>query len=89
MVENTTETGFLYDIAIGFMPRKFEPTLEDSLIYDEEEPVPELYFVTEGVIGVGYSLTDKGLRDDNISIGKKLVHPILICDHYVMSDLKS
>ena len=89
MVESITESSFLYDIALGFMPRKFEPTQEDSLIYDEEDSVPEMYFVTEGIIGVGYCLADKGLREDNVSIGKKLVHPVLICDHYVMNDLKS
>ena len=30
---------FLYDCAFGFMPRKFEPTAEDKIIYDEEEEV--------------------------------------------------
>ena len=89
MVENITESAFLYDIALGFMPRKFEPTPEDSLIYDEEETVPEMYFVTEGIIGVGYCLTGKGLGEEKMSLGKKLMHPIIICDHYVMNDLRS
>jgi len=43
------------------MPRKFEPTEEDRIIYDEEEEVLEMYFFTEGVIGVGFSLIANGL----------------------------
>jgi len=42
------------------MPRHFEPSEADKLIYDEEEPVPEMYFVNEGTIGVGFSLIIKG-----------------------------
>ena len=36
------ETRFLYDVAFGFMPRKFEPTEDDKIIYDEEEEVTEM-----------------------------------------------
>ena len=39
MVENIEETDFLYDIAYGLMPRQFEPSDEDSLIYDENDSV--------------------------------------------------
>lgn len=45
------------------MPRKFEPTNEDKIIYDEEEEVLEMYFITEGVIGVGFSLIANGFLD--------------------------
>ena len=44
-IESVKDTRFLYDIAFGFMPRKFEPTEEDKMIYDEEEEVPEMYFI--------------------------------------------
>ncbi len=47
---------FLYEITFGFMPRRFEPTDEDRIIFDEEEVVTELYLVTEGTIGIGYNL---------------------------------
>ena len=44
------------------MPRRFEDTNEDRIIYQEEEEVPEMYFFTEGVIGVGFSLIMNGLN---------------------------
>lgn len=47
---------FLYDFAFGFMPRKFETTDEDRIIYDEEDEVSEMYFILEGTIGVGYNM---------------------------------
>ena len=45
-MEDSSETEFLYKIAFGFMPRKFEATQEDKIIYEEEEPVAEMYFIT-------------------------------------------
>jgi len=62
---------FLYDCAFGFMPRKFEPTPEDKIIYDEEEEVLEMYFVTEGIIGIGFSLIANGVLDKQYSVAKK------------------
>ena len=44
------------------MPRRFEATPEDEIIYQEEDEVPELYFFTQGVIGVGFSLIANGLN---------------------------
>ena len=44
------------------MPRKFDP---QEVIYDEEDDVPEMYFVLEGVIGVGFRLVaGSGLKDN-------------------------
>jgi len=51
---------FLYDFAFGFMPRQFEATDEDSIIYDEEDEVSEMYFILEGNVGVGYNLMGVG-----------------------------
>ena len=59
-VNSPKETRFLYDVAFGFMPRKFEPNEEDQIIYDEEDEVPEMYFITEGIVGVGFSLIANG-----------------------------
>ena len=42
------------------MPRKFEATDDDQIIYDEEEEVPEMYFITEGIVGIGFSLVANG-----------------------------
>lgn len=85
-VDQTKETRFLYDVGFGFLPRKFEPTDEDSLIYDEEDEVPEMYFFTEGCIGIGFSLVANGVSKDQKFISKKLTCPQLICDHYVVND---
>lgn len=38
------------------MPRKFETTDEDRIIYDEEDEVSEMYFILEGTVGVGYNM---------------------------------
>ena len=54
------------------MPRRFEPTDEDKIIYDEEEEVPEMYFITEGIIGIAFSLIANGFVNKQYSIGKKL-----------------
>jgi len=57
------EPGFLYDISFGFMPRRFEPSDEDKMIYDEEDEVPEMYFFNEGTIGIGFSLVANGITN--------------------------
>ena len=62
---------FLYDCAFGFMPRKFEPTEEDQIIFDEEEEVLEMYFITEGIIGIGFNLIANGVCDKPYMIAKK------------------
>jgi len=54
------------------MPRKFEPSDDDKIIYDEEEEVPEMYFITEGMIGIAFSLIANGFTNRQYSIGKKL-----------------
>jgi len=42
------------------MPRKFDPTEEDRVIYDEEDVVTEMYFITDGVVCIGFSLIMNG-----------------------------
>ena len=42
------------------MPRKFEATDEDRIIYDEEDEVKEMYFILEGTVGVGYNMLSLG-----------------------------
>ena len=60
ILDSDKDTRFLYDVAFGFMPRKFEATEEDQIIYDEEEEVPEMYFITEGIVGIGFNLVANG-----------------------------
>ena len=93
MVDTVKENRFLYDISFGFMPRKFglsEPA--ERLIYDEEDQVPEMYFVTEGVIGIGFSLIARKTgqlheEDGGHYISKKFSSTTgtLICANYVVN----
>ena len=53
---HTEGTKFLYDIAFGIKPRHFSAGEEENVIYDEEDEVLEMYFITSGSIGVGYHL---------------------------------
>lgn len=46
------------------MPRKFETTKEDKIIYDEGDDVPEMYFILSGIFAIGYSLNSDGINKD-------------------------
>ena len=48
-----------------------------------------MYFVIDGAIGIGFSLIVKGYSQKQFSIGKKLLAPQLICDHYVVNNKRS
>jgi len=50
------DSKFLHDIAFGLMPRNFTENEDENIIYDEEEEVLEMYFITSGTVGVGYHL---------------------------------
>ncbi len=41
------DSEFLYEIAFGFMPRKFKA---GTTIYDEMEQVDEMYLITSGTV---------------------------------------
>ena len=60
-VDSVRESQFLYEVTFGFMPRRFEQTEEDKIIYDEEDEVTEMYFFTEGFIGIGFTLVANGI----------------------------
>ncbi len=90
--QQNRESRFLYDIAFGFMPRKFEANEIDKVIYDEEDEVPELYFILEGLIGVAYTLASShggSLQHSQFKVGKKLKADCVICDHYVVNKQRS
>jgi hypothetical protein len=69
------DTQFIYDIAFGFMPRTFMTNDVDRLIYDEEDAVTEMYFITEGIVGVGFRVIVKQYGLKRYSIGKKVYAP--------------
>jgi CRP-like cAMP-binding protein len=77
------DSKFLYEIAFGFMPRRFLPTPEDEIIYPEDEEVPEMYFIIEGSVGIGYELMNSQ------RIGKYLKEFTYICDYYVLNNKRS
>lgn len=54
MAESIYDANFLQEFGYGLMPRKFSTTELDRIIYDEEEDVIEMYFVTDGIIGIGF-----------------------------------
>lgn len=73
VAENKNQSQFLYDCAFGFMPREFNPNNdEDKLIYDEEEEVKEMYFILEGIIGIGFNSAQEGFLGEGYRICKKL-----------------
>ena len=42
------------------MPRKFD---EKEIIYEENDEVPEMYFITSGTVGVGFMTLEKEFQD--------------------------
>lgn len=47
---------FIYEISLGFLPRLFkEIDPIDKIICEEDQEVSEMYFVTKGYIGFGYT----------------------------------
>ena len=83
------DSRFLYDVSFGFMPRRFETTDDDKIIYDEEEEVPEMYFIVDGMVGVGYNLLSNGVSKRQYKIAKKMKNDCVICDHYIVNNMKS
>lgn len=88
-VDTVRESKFLFEVTFGFMPRKFEPTEEDKIIYDEEEDVTELYFFTEGFVGIGFTLVANGISSQQHQNCKKWPAPQIVGDHYVVNKCKS
>ena len=65
------------------MPRKFE---EGEILYDEEDEVPEIYFILEGSVGVGFRLGGVGRP---FKLIKQMRDRTFICDFYVCNNKKS
>jgi hypothetical protein len=84
-------TEFLYAMSRGMVPRFFlaeDP--EDSIIYEEEQEVSEMFFIIDGFVGVGFQVSGlPGLRKNSIFYGKKQAGNQLLCDHYVINKSRS
>jgi hypothetical protein len=56
-------TKFLFDISFGLKPRIFKPDVssdeKEIVIYDEEDEVPEMYFIKSGKVGIGFYVMSK------------------------------
>ena len=51
-----TNSKYLYDIAFGIYPKRFDGTDEDRIIYVEGDNVTEMFLIDEGSIAIGYYL---------------------------------
>ena len=78
---------FLIAIAKGLQPRTFNSTGHDRIIYEEDQEVAEMYFISEGEIGIGIS--SYGDIFNPYQIAYHQVGPQLICDFYVIAKRKS
>ena len=71
------------------MPRKFEHLDDqDKILYDEEEDVTEMYFIIEGIVGVGFNLMSNGIKNKSLIISKELKgekNQTIVADHYVVN----
>ena len=77
------ESKFLYDVAFGFMPRKFD---ENVIIYDEGDDVPEVYFIMEGTIRVGFRTPTLNYTDFRLI--KYFREDSFVCNFYVYANRK-
>tara|TARA_B110000285_G_C15112535_1_gene612012 strand:+ start:1526 stop:2086 length:561 start_codon:yes stop_codon:yes gene_type:complete len=79
----------LYDVSFGLRPRKYDRSEEERLILDEEDEVSEMYFIQEGIIGIGYYLMTQGLSKKQFKLGIYMKANSFICDYYVCFNKKS
>lgn len=87
--QENKDSKFLYDVAFGLRPRKYDNSEEERLILDEEDEVSEMYFVQEGIIGIGFYLMTQGLSKKQYKLGIYMRPLSFICDYYVCYNKKS
>lgn len=51
------ETKFLYEVSFGFRPRQFK---KGEVIFEEGDEVTEMYFITSGMVHIGFTHPIKG-----------------------------
>jgi hypothetical protein len=82
----------LYDVATGLIPRFFdrnEKSLEDSIIWDENEQVSELYFIQQGAVRIGFSVISGGVLGQGHVVSMMQDGRTVIGDHYVLNKQRS
>ena len=84
------EKEFLYNVAMGFLPRRFDHMNHtDKIIYEEDQEVSEMYFVLSGQIGYAINALQMKSAGSFYKIGRKQKGRQLICDHYAINKKKS
>ena len=56
------DSNFVYQVAFGFMPRRFEATATDRYILNEEGDVTEIYFIVAGEWAIGYNSHENNVK---------------------------
>jgi hypothetical protein len=49
-------------VAFGFLPREFNNTAVDRYIYEEDQDVTEMYFITKGTWAICFKSPDSSYR---------------------------
>jgi hypothetical protein len=84
------DSEFMYEISLGFLPRIFKSDdAIDRIIYEEDMEVSEMYFITKGFIGFGYTFWGGKHNQSSIQVAKQQKGRQIICDHYVINKKKS
>lgn len=73
---------FLEDLCFGLMPRRFlTGDQNDRIIYEDEDQVAEMYFITKGFVAVAINEFRSKLSMGQYEIVKQQKGAQLICDH--------
>jgi len=56
------DSNFVYQVAFGFMPRRFDAVPEDRYILNEEGDVTEIYFIVNGEWAIGYNSHENNVK---------------------------
>ena len=63
----------MYIVANGLIPRLWEENgilTDEMILYDEEQEVSEMYLITEGIIGICFSVMAKGHTGSSTIVAK-------------------
>ena len=83
------DSKFLYDVAFGLKPRHFSEKEEENVIYDEEEEVLEMYFILNGLVGIGYHTYQQPLDKKPFEITHQIGSNSFFGDYYLCSNTKA
>jgi len=85
------DSKFLYEVAFGLKPRKFLCNDEENLIYEEEEEVAEMYFISVGQVAIGFTnyLSGSEMHRKNYKLTYMMQADQYFGDFYLTQNLKS